>query len=90
MFGRRIAFAVDRNTGMVYSRVGERVAVPVRVEGGIRVRGAKPHYELESFPVYAIRERWANLLSTQRVPIHIQNYHREFWRLPKLTSTSSE
>ena len=89
MVERRVTFAVDRNTGMVYSRVGDRVAVPVPLDTGMRLRGlTEPQSSLESFPIYAIRQRWANLHSTQRIPIHIQNIHREFWRLPKLASAS--
>ena len=87
MVERRVRFAVDRNTGMVYSRVGDRVAVPVPLDTGIRLKGStEPQYSLEPFPVYAIRHKWANLHSTQRIPMHIQNVHREFWRLPKLAS----
>ena len=87
MFAQRITFAVELDTGLVYSRVGDRVAVPVPMQNCLRLRGAaEPQYSLECFPIYAIRNKWAGLRSTQKIPVSIQNYHREFWRLPKVGS----
>lgn len=87
MFDRRITYSIDLNTGMVYSRVGNEVAVPVPRWGELRMKGSfDSEYVLERFPAYAISIKWPSLHSTQKIPLEVQNYHRKFWSLPKLSS----
>ena len=88
MRDRPIHYAVDLETGLVYSRVGGEIAVPYPKQGRfLRVRGVLgSEYELERFPLYAIQHKWGQLYFTQSIPLLIQNQHRQFWRLPQLTS----
>ena len=86
MRNRPINFAVDLQTGLVYSRVGTEVAVPYPKHGkGLRMAGTfEMNYELQRFPLYSIQHKWGQLHFSQNIPLRIQNYHRQFWRLPEI------
>ena len=87
MRDRLIRYAVDLETGLVYSHVGPEVAVPYPKQGrSLRIAGTfEMDYQLERFPLYAIQHKWRKLHFSQNIPLRVQNYHRQFWRLPTLS-----
>ncbi len=82
----KLEFAVDLANGLVYSRLGQVVAVPLpRGNRTIRVAGdLQADYELERYPLYAIAAKWHSLHWTAELPVHVQNRHRQWWGLPLL------
>jgi hypothetical protein len=78
MRNRTIQYAVDLDTGLVWSRVGSEVAVPI-----LDYEGMKPdndwemNYNLEKQDLSALYG--ATLLWTKKISVIIKNYHREFW-----------
>lgn len=82
----KLEFAVDFETGLVYSRMGQAVAVPLPRGGRtIRVAGdLQADYELERYPLYAIAAKWKTLHWTDQLPVHVQNRHRQWWGLALL------
>jgi hypothetical protein len=88
---RTITYAIEEDTGLVYSRVGDQVAVPVLDfeaigQGG---DGYKPgdfrgptRYNLEKCSVYEVG--FGSLRWTRNIPVAVKNRHREFWGFPPL------
>jgi hypothetical protein len=78
---KSIRFAVDRETGLVYSRVGGQWAIPVLEYDGWNPADA-PDYHLEKFGLYDVRPE--SLIRTSLIAVELKNRHREFWGLKPL------
>ena len=87
---RIITYAVSKDDGLVISRVGSEVAVPVLQYEKIGEGGdfTKPlEYELEKFPVLSLASEWPLYKWTKKIPVELKNKHREFWGFKKLPCT---
>lgn len=87
---RCITYAVEEETGLVYSRVGAEIAVPVLQYERIGKGGdftAPLEYELEKFGVSELRGEWNTLRWTRKIPVALKNKHREFWGMAALEVT---
>jgi hypothetical protein len=84
---RIITYAVEEETGLVYSRVGAEIAVPVlqyeRIGKGGDFTGPL-EYELEKFGVHELCGAWNTLRWTKKIPVALKNRHREFWGMAAL------
>lgn len=79
---RTIQYAVNKDDGLVISRVGREIAVPVLDyekigEGGDFTRPLE--YHLEKMPVIALGRDWPRYVWTRKIPTELKNEHREFW-----------
>jgi len=76
---KSIRYAIDRNSGQVFSFVNSECAIPVLdFKGMLPSNGWQMKYNLERFPIYDAY-RGTNLLHTRKIPIAIKNEHRQFW-----------
>jgi hypothetical protein len=79
---RIITYAVSKDDGMVYSRVGSEIAYPVLQYNKIGENGdfTKPlEYKLEKSSVFDLAYYWQSLRWTKKIPTELKNRHREFW-----------
>jgi len=78
---KNITYAVDMETGLVYSRVGSEVAVPVLdYDGMVPENNFKTNYNLEKMYVLSLSiSQWNCLKWTKKIPKDIKNLHRKFW-----------
>jgi hypothetical protein len=91
---KTITYAIDREDGLVISRVGDELAWPILDFAGIGQGGngfakgdfrGPMNYKLEKIPVYeAGASAHANLRWTKKIPIKIKNRHRRFWGIKPL------
>ena len=80
-----IQYVVDNETGMVISRVGSEIAVPVlQFDKMLPENNFKAQYELEKMDVIAIAQCWENYKRTRKIPVEIKNLHRAFWGMKLL------
>lgn len=81
MRDKRITYAIDSETGLVVSRVGNEVAWPVlNFESMKPENGWAMTYTLEKFEVNAVGYRTLGGLTwTRKLPLKLKNRHREFW-----------
>jgi hypothetical protein len=77
---RIIRYAVESGTGLVWSRVGGEVALPVLdYDNMTPENNFKPTYHLEKLDTgYAIIP-WRQLKWTKKIPTELKNRHRSFW-----------
>ncbi len=79
MRNRTIQYAIDKETGLVWSRVGDQVAVPILDFKGMNASdGYKTHYYLEKMGVF-VACIGTDLKWTRKIHIEIKNMHRKFW-----------
>ena len=82
---RTIRYAIEADTGLVYSRVGDQVAVPVLdYEGMTPANNFAMAYNLEKYLVYALAGEWGYYRWTRKIPTPIKNLHRAFWGMKPL------
>jgi hypothetical protein len=91
---KTITYGIDDESGLVYSRVGGEVAVPVLDFAAIGQGGdgfepgdfrGPTRYNLEKCSVYALGSgEYAAIRWTKQVPLPVKNAHREFWGFPPL------
>lgn len=85
---RIITFAYHKDDGLVVSRVGSEIAVPVLEFEKIGQDGdftGPMEYHLEKFPVHSIGGRdWPRYKWTKKIPLELKNRHRAFWGFPAL------
>lgn len=76
---RTIQYAIDQDTGLVWSRVGDEVAFPEcqYIEAGPN-NCFDLRYKLEKDTVLRTLPH-ANLKWTKKIPVKIKNVHRKFW-----------
>lgn len=76
---RTITYAIDKSDGLVYSRIGSMIAVPVLQWDKIGADGdytAPLEYQLERCSVYELSYYWSQLRWTKKIPVEIKNLHR--------------
>ena len=84
---KTIQYGVDRETGMVISRMGSEIAVPVlQYERMLPENNFKPQYELEKMDIIAIAQCWNNYKWTKKIPQELKNLHRGFWGMKQLNN----
>jgi len=81
---RNIKYGIDTDTGLVWSRMGSQVAVPVlQYDQMTSQNNFQPTYKLEKMNVIHTAAyncvRW-----TRKIPTAIKNLHRTFWGLRPL------
>jgi len=80
-----ITYAYDTETGVVISRVGSQVAIPVLQYADMKPENNfQTNYELEKISVFAIASYWDNYKWTKKVPVNVKNQHRKFWGMKEL------
>jgi hypothetical protein len=91
---RTIAYGIEKDTGLVYSRVGDECAGPVLDYQAIGQGddGYEPgdfrgpiRYTMEKMP---LREVYPYVVWTKKIPVPLKNRHREFWGFPLLKEAS--
>ena len=81
----RIQYAVDSETGMVISRIGSEIALPVlQFHKMVPENNFQTVYELEKMDVISIAHCWNQYKWTRKIPLGIKNVHRQFWGLKSL------
>lgn len=82
---RTIQYAVDIETGLVISRVGNELAWPILdYEGMTSENGYKMNYYLEKVSVFSVAGCMDMLKWTRKIPVALKNKHRKFWGFPEL------
>ena len=84
---KTIKYGIDRDTGLVWSRVGSEVAIPVlqfnKMTPG---NNFQTIYELEKMDVIEVAGASYNSVEwTRKIPVELKNKHRKFWGMKKLT-----
>lgn len=80
-----IKYMIDPDEGMVYSRIGDEVAIPVLDWEGMKPENRyKTSYNLEKFHVRDLVGCYGHLIKTRKIPQAIKNMHRKFWGMKKL------
>jgi GMP synthase-like glutamine amidotransferase len=81
-----IRYGIDRETGLVWSRVRSQVALPVlQYDKMVPDDNFKTKYELEKFDVIQLVGSAYNAVKwTRKIPAQIKNLHREFWGMKPL------
>lgn len=94
---RHITYGIEEDTGLVYSRVGGQVAVPVLDFEAIGQGGdgfapgdfrGPTRYTLEKCSIYEISYpavRW-----TRNIPVAVKNLHRRYWGFPPVLPRPDE
>lgn len=82
-----ISYAVDLDTGLFVSRVGDEFAWPILDYDGMGPENNfTPTYYLERIPV--LEAGRVLLKYTRNVPLFLKNEHRKFWGLRPLKDVS--
>jgi len=77
---RTIQYAVEKDSGIVISRVGSEICVPVLQFGDMKPENNwRMIYIPEKMPLSALRGCWDLYKWTRKIPIEIKNQHRKFW-----------
>lgn len=80
-----ITYAIDPNTGLIWSRVGSHVAIPVLNYGDMTpANNFNTAYHLEKFDVLSTLPSINYVKWTRKIPAKIKNQHRRFWGLKLL------
>ena len=86
---RTITYAINKNTGLVWSRIGSETAFPVLDYNGMTPKNNfETHYNLEKANVLSVGCEWDYLHWTKKIPEKIKNKHRKFWGFPELKKPS--
>ena len=80
---RIIAYAIDQDTGLVWSRVGHELAVPVlQWDTMVPENNFSTSYALERCDLRDMA--YATLRWTKKIPVAIKNRHRVHWGMKEL------
>jgi hypothetical protein len=94
---RHITYGIEEETGLVYSRVGSEVAVPVLDFEAIGQGGngyapgdfrGPTRYTLEKCPVYQVG--YSGIRWTRNIPVEAKNHHRRYWGFPPAMARPDE
>ena len=81
-----ITYAIDPDTGFVWSRIGSHVAIPVLDYGKMTpANNFTPTYHLEKFDVFSTIPSINYVKWTRKIPTAIKNQHRRFWGFKPLS-----
>ncbi len=84
---RTIQYGIDTETGMVISRKGSEIALPVlQFDKMLPENNFQTVYELKKMDVIALAHSWYQYRWTKKIPTEIKNKHRQFWGLKPLKS----
>ena len=79
----RIQYAIDTQTGLVVSCVGNELAWPILEYDEMRIENNySMSYHLEKLDIFSIETHM--LKWTRKIPKEIKNVHRDFWGFSKL------
>ena len=84
---RIITYGINKNDGLVISRVGSEIAIPVLDFEKIGKNGdftTPAEYHLETFPVLSLGREYSRYRWTKKVPVRLKNRHRKFWGMKPL------
>jgi len=85
---RIITYMIEPDMGLVYSRVGSEVAIPVLDFAGMTSEnGYETNYPLEKFNVFSVARHLGYVIHTRKIPIEVKNEHRKFWGMKPLKIT---
>jgi len=78
---RNIQYGIDTDTGLVWSRIGSQVALPVlQFDKMTPENNFQTIYELEKMDVIHTAGHAYNCVRwTRKIPTVIKNLHRKFW-----------
>jgi len=83
---RRIKYGIDTETGLVWSKIGSEVAVPIlNYPAMTPANNFQTSYFLEKMDVLKTLPSIKYVNWTRKIPLSIKNIHREFWGMKKLT-----
>ena len=77
---KTIQYGIDKNTGLVWSRVGSTVAIPI-----LDYEDMTPHNNfqtisyLEKFNIIDVCTELQFIKWTKKIDISMKNIHRHFW-----------
>ena len=82
---RTIQYMIDRDTDLVWSRVGSEVAIPVVQFDKMTPdnKYAVP-MELEKFNAFDVAGQLNIVMRTRKINVGIKNLHRKFWGMKPL------
>lgn len=83
---KRIQYAIDKENGLVYSRIESEIAIPILdFKEMTPENNWKMGYNLEKCNVIElVQSGWSNLIWTRKIPIAIKNVHRVYWGMKPL------
>lgn len=88
---RTIQYAIETETGIVISRVGSEIAVPVLQFAEMKPENNfRPTYLLEKMNVHALCGIWNHYKWTKKISVDLKNRHREFWGFKPLQKREQE
>ena len=77
---KTIQYGVDSETGLIWSRVGSEVAVPILdFENMTPENNYEENYNLEEMNIFDVAKEVGSLKWTRKIPVEIKNIHRKFW-----------
>ena len=84
---RKISYAIDPDTGQVWSRVGSEMAIPVLDWDAMKPENNfATSYYLQKLDVIEIAGPIYNRLKwTRCIPVKLKNLHRVFFKFPPLS-----
>jgi hypothetical protein len=75
-----VRYGIDRETGLVWSRIGSQVALPVlQYDQMLPENNFQTHYALKKFDVFELMGSLGLIQWTRIIPLRLKNLHREFW-----------
>lgn len=83
---KTIQYGIDTTTGLVWSRIGSEVAIPVlQFDQMTPQNNFNTVYELEKMDViHTAGQAYNSVVWTRKIPIEIKNRHRKFWGMKSL------
>ena len=82
---KTIQYGIDTETGLIWSRVDNKVAIPILNYDGMRAENNYcMSYFLEKMDVLQAIPTISYIKWTRKIPTEIKNIHRVFWGFPLL------
>jgi hypothetical protein len=82
---KSIRYGIDRETGLVWSRVGSVIALPVlQYDKMLPENNFQTQYALEKMDVIEVVGSYGLIKWTRKIPNRIKNLHRVFWGMKPL------
>jgi hypothetical protein len=82
---KSIRYGIDRETGLVWSRVGSMIALPVlQYDKMLPENNFQTQYALEIVNVIEVIGSMGLVKWTRKIPLRLKNLHRAFWGMKPL------
>jgi len=78
---KTITYAIDKDTGLVFSRVGSEMAIPVLDYDNMKPEN---NFQIKIDVIEIPYSTYKNLKFTRCIPTKIKNMHRVLFRFPPL------